>query len=384
MSRKLRIVDYVGNLGGGIKYARMLIGCLDETDVRLQSSGAVLDRYREALAGLPVSFVERRPFSKLWEWASRTKGLRRLADLLGGGNTSWTIVAPASPGTDGDVVLLPWLHRHDVSRISGRKIGIFHDAIFFVMPELIGERSSRDERRNLMTWKSCEVVVVTSQYTRRRLMALMEPDASVDIRVVPVADYDGQVLGEAATRVGGGYFIMPANSSPHKNHELLFRAFAQSACRDSWRIVLTGENIDRDERLRHLARQLGIEDRIDFRGYVGTAELKELILGAEALVMPTKAEGGGSFPVCEAVVMGVPVLASDIDVITEQAQRMNARISQFSPTDVSGFIDAMNHLFMHREDVRREAVEAVAHLNLRTWSDVAKELMAVVDDVASA
>lgn len=55
-------------------------------------------------------------------------------------------------------------------------------------------------------------------------------------------------------------------------------------------------------------------------GYIEDAEVSALVAGASALIMPSLAEGGGSYPVEEALASGVPVLCSDIPVMRESLQ----------------------------------------------------------------
>ena len=89
--------------------------------------------------------------------------------------------------------------------------------------------------------------------------------------------------------------------------------------------------------------------------------------------MPTLGEGGGSFPVCEAIVAGTPVIASNLDVIEEQLERMGAQASLFDPRNVDALVDALDRLAADPDGIRRAAREQVARLHLRTWDDVARD-----------
>ncbi len=65
-----------------------------------------------------------------------------------------------------------------------------------------------------------------------------------------------------------------------------------------------------DERvLKALAKELGVEERVQFRGHVSHAELPGYLRGSDIFVRPSRTEGfGASFP--EAMAAGLPVIAT--------------------------------------------------------------------------
>ena len=138
---------------------------------------------------------------------------------------------------------------------------------------------------------------------------------------------------------GSPYLICPANTTLHKNHEVLFSGVARSNV--TYPLVLTGSGTDfwlssypRAVELRKRAEEAGLEwNRSLFGlGYLADPVYYSLLESAWALVMPTLAEGGGSFPVAEAMQTGIPVIASDIPVMREWVDRMAGRILWFDPS----------------------------------------------------
>ncbi|MBB4634509.1 glycosyltransferase family 4 protein [Longimicrobium terrae] len=73
--------------------------------------------------------------------------------------------------------------------------------------------------------------------------------------------------------------------------------------------LLAGEGPDRAA-LQALARELGVEDRVRFLGFVQPAELPRAFAAADGFVLPSEWEGWGVV-VPEAMAAGLPVLASE-------------------------------------------------------------------------
>jgi len=79
--------------------------------------------------------------------------------------------------------------------------------------------------------------------------------------------------------------------------------------------ILAAEGKCKNE-LREMAGRMGIAERVDFLPRVTDAELAGLYKGAAALVYPSLTEGFG-LPPLEAMRLGAPVIASDIEVFRE-------------------------------------------------------------------
>jgi glycosyltransferase involved in cell wall biosynthesis len=388
--RPLRVIDHVGNSGGGIKYILRLLDVLQATwDVQLYGQPVALDRYRQAAIGRALDLREAWPLNLLPVLADKSPLFAQGMVLLYSGHRGWSYKVRPLASDESSVCFFPWLHRHDLKQFQGRGLGVFHDAIFFQMPELIGPRSLAMETANLHTWfEKLDKIVVTSRHTRQRLLALAGEGWAEKVAVIPVADADGPTdlpeLGSEATRRFGRYLVMPANTSIHKNHRVLLQAMKRSM--GAWNLVLTGDGTanGRESPLGLLVAEYGLEKRVFGLGYVKKELVARLIADAEALVMPTLGEGGGSFPVCEAIVAGTPVITSNLDVIEEQLERMGAQATLFDPRNVDALVDALDRLAADPEGFHRAAREQVGRLHLRTWNDVAQDFSHLLESLYPA
>jgi glycosyltransferase involved in cell wall biosynthesis len=126
--------------------------------------------------------------------------------------------------------------------------------------------------------------------------------------------------------------------------------------------------------LRELAKSLGLslgKDVIPL-GYLDDTSYFTLLLKAWALVMPTLAEGF-SFPVWEALHCGIPVVASDIPVLREQASFLAADLSWFDPHDPTSIASCLEDLRQKYDCRKASSVEKMRNLRRRSWVDVAEE-----------
>lgn len=157
-------------------------------------------------------------------------------------------------------------------------------------------------------------VVVTSDWARRRLADLygLEP---ARVHVAPPGVDPGD-LAEGSKP--GGVLLCVAAVVPAKGHDLLLSALARVADL-SWRCICVG-TVDLDPAhvlsLRAQAEESSIEERVHFAGVLGRAELARTYVGADLLVLPSRAETYGMV-LAEALAHGLPVVATDVGGVRE-------------------------------------------------------------------
>ena len=101
---------------------------------------------------------------------------------------------------------------------------------------------------------------------------------------------------------------------PRKGHRVLLRALAR--CTDfAWRLQLAGEGPEHAE-LARLAIELGLADRIEFSGELPPDAMPAFLANADLFILPSFSEGRSN-ALLEAMASGLPVVASDIDGVTE-------------------------------------------------------------------
>ena len=130
-----------------------------------------------------------------------------------------------------------------------------------------------------------------------------------------------------------------------------------------------------------LARLRVPDDGIDVVGFLSQDELTEALLGAKALVAPSL--GGESFGMVltRAYACATPVVASDIEGYREVLTPRTA--VAVPPDDPAALADAVAALL--EDEPLRQALGAAARelaLERYGWSDIARRLEAIYEDVA--
>jgi glycosyltransferase involved in cell wall biosynthesis len=101
---------------------------------------------------------------------------------------------------------------------------------------------------------------------------------------------------------------------------------------------------------------------------------------ATALVMPTRAEGMG-LPIHEAIDAGVPVVASDIEVLREHYDARSRAIRWIDPECPTEIAAALDDACDRAEELRATAAENRGCG--RTWDDIAAATVAILREVSA-
>jgi phosphatidylinositol alpha-1,6-mannosyltransferase len=207
------------------------------------------------------------------------------------------------------------------------------------------------------------------------------PVATIDLGTDPVRFNSSRDTGALRRRWGVGdapLLLTVARVVPHKGQDMGIRAVA-ALRRDfpELRYIIVGQGPDED-RLRALAKELGVSDRVGFVGAMRDDELPEayatstIYLGASRVESAIDAEGFGiSF--VEAAASGIPSVAGDSGGV-RSAVRDGETGLVVRPTDLDAIADAIRSLLLNPDRRKqmgvagRRAVET--HYN---WDRVARE-----------
>jgi glycosyltransferase involved in cell wall biosynthesis len=165
---------------------------------------------------------------------------------------------------------------------------------------------------------------------------------------------------------------------PYKRVDVLLHAVARLVQRfPHLELILIGRGSD-EGRLERLAKDLGIETRTRFAGFVSDDERDTLLAGSRACVCPSEKEGWG-LTVIEANAVGTPVVASDAPGLRDSV-RSGTTGFLVGVGDVEGFADRIGELLRADAASERMAIAALRWSHRFDWDVASDEMAAAIDE----
>lgn len=181
--------------------------------------------------------------------------------------------------------------------------------------------------------------------------------------------------GAQVTAVQQKYHISPpyllylGTLQPRKNLRRLVQAYQQSGL--PHQLVLAGKKGWLSQPLLNQIANLPTASSILLPGYVADADKAALLSGATAVLYPSLYEGFG-FPILEAQVCGVPVLAANTSSCPEVAGDAALFVD---PLDIKAMATGMQRL-VKEEPLRQQlVVKGYANGQRFTWADTAVHIL---------
>ncbi|MBU1326631.1 glycosyltransferase family 4 protein [Patescibacteria group bacterium] len=170
------------------------------------------------------------------------------------------------------------------------------------------------------------------------------------------------------------YFLYVGNAYPHKNLELLlraFQAFIVNSLPFTVKLVLVGKEDYFYSKLKLIVKELDLGDEVIYFGEANDTQLTNLYGNAIALIFPSLMEGFG-LPAIEALSCGCPVICSDIPVFHEILEDVP---TYFDPFSVSDLLAKMTQV------VKKQHKE-IRSIDLAkfSWEKMAKETLDIYEN----
>lgn len=178
------------------------------------------------------------------------------------------------------------------------------------------------------------------------------------------------------------YLLYVGTLEPRKNLPLLIGAYARwreltSASNRDIRLVLGGGKGWGYQEIFDLVQGAGLEQMVDFPGFIPAAELPQWYRGALAFVYPSKFEGFG-LPVLEAMASGTPTITSRAPSLLEVAG--DAALT-FPSDNLAALVDCIELVVEQgalRGELRRLGIQRAAHFS---WKRAAQQTVQVYEQV---
>lgn len=251
-------------------------------------------------------------------------------------------------------ILFEWLAR----RPDVRAVFFLHDLLPLDHPEFFRPGYETLFRRRLATIiRHAHGILTTSETVAERVEREIASRGAprIAIHAQPLPSTLGDATEEDADPelARSDYFVAVSTIEPRKNHLLLldvWRALAATGAPAPKLVLVGGTGWENERVLDMLQRSAPLRRHARLVSGLSSAALRRLIGHANALLMPSFAEGYG-LPIVEALSLGVPAIVSDIAAFREVAQN---RAVFLSPIDGLGWKRAIDE-FADRGSPRRLA-----------------------------
>lgn len=178
------------------------------------------------------------------------------------------------------------------------------------------------------------------------------------------------------------FAFYPAQTWPHKNHLRLMEALRGLSEEQDLKlsVICTGRLNWHWPVIEQRRRELGLEDRVRFLGYVDELHLRALYRLCTFVIIPSLFEGGG-FPVLEGFAEGAPVAAAAVTSLPEYA---GDAALLFDPLSIEAIQDALWR--MSTDEALRTKLKTSGETRIARfdWERTARTYRAIYRQVAGA
>ena len=224
-----------------------------------------------------------------------------------------------------------------------------HDLIPYILPETVGrgylERFLRDMP---LIVNNSKIILTVSEYSKRDIIKFFPFVNEEKIFVTPLAaNKSYKPLNKINCieyiknkySIDSPFILYIGGFSTRKNVKELIIAFnkIQKSLKKDYKLVLCGSIRDEGVKLQNLCKELLIDDKIIFTGFVPDDELPLFYNAAEVFVYPSLYEGFG-LPPLEAMSCATPVITSNLTSIPEVTNDCAILINPFDNDELASSI----------------------------------------------
>lgn len=267
--------------------------------------------------------------------------------------------------------------------VRGKKIAVIHDMAYMSCPETVRGKTRRMLKTSMKnSCKRADKIITISEFSKSEILKYLpvEPDK---IEVVPWGVdfnvYHDQYPADKIELTVGKYcaeeeyILYLGTIEPRKNLERLIRAYAMLYDKDRNipALVLAGQKGWYYDEILGSVKELHLEEKVKFLGYVPEEDVPLLLCGAKMFVFPSLYEGFG-LPPLEAMACGTPVVTSNAASLPEFTKDVAILVD---PLDIASIAEGMD-MVLRDDRLREELIEKGLNRSREyTWSRSAERIM---------
>ena len=275
------------------------------------------------------------------------------------------------------------------SSYSTPSVVTIHDLIPYIMPETVGKGYLERFLTDIpFIIKNCKGILTVSNYSKKDILRFFPNCPEDKIYVTPLAANSSyKPLSKDKCKdyiykkykINTPFILYLGGFSKRKNvYELIvsFKNILSSLSKD-YSLVICGSLKDEGLKLKELTKDLLIDDKVIFTGFVSDDDLPYFHNASDLFVYPSSYEGFG-LPILEAMSCQTPVITSNTSSIPEVANNSAILIDPF---DKSALSEAMLRV-LNSPSLLAEYGEKGYKNSLKfTWSNTAKLTLSAYIDI---
>ena len=268
----------------------------------------------------------------------------------------------------------------------GKSVITVHDLAYYKNPAWFPDHQYFNTRilTPLSIFKARKIIAV-SESTKKDLIKYfhVKPE-KIEVILEGVDDYCNLSVDEskieAKFKISDQYFLALGTLEPRKNLVRLIGAFSEFLKENpesNIKLILAGKKGWKYEPIFEIIKNLELEDKVIWVGYVHIPEKIYLLKHSFALVFPSLYEGFG-LPILEAMNMGVSVVTSNVASIPEIVID-NAVLIE--PEDIDSIKEGLNKIYRNSE-LRQKLIERGKGIARHfTWAKSAQKTLQLFESL---
>ena len=286
----------------------------------------------------------------------------------------WTqLVLPMKLKKD-DVVYHPFQYLSLFTK--NKQIITIHDLIPLYYPKVAKHQNFYYKYIMPMLLKKAYKIVCISENTKNDLKKFY--DVENDKIEVIYNGYDSKLFNKKNLKpevlekynINSDYMVIVGGGYKHKNLEIAIKAFIEVKETEKYKLVIVGGNSAYIREVKELVKEMKLENRVLFVGYVPDKDLKYLYAFSYAFIYPTLYEGFG-LPILEASACGTVVLCSNNSSLPEVYG--NSALS-FNPMDMEDIKEKIK-LIIKDKNLRGDLiVKSEENLKRFSWEKTVEKI----------
>jgi len=248
------------------------------------------------------------------------------------------------------------------------------------------EQFDKKDLFQLTNWESYSVnkashIITISEFSKREILDIYKlPENKVTVSYPGYTNIKYQKSNiknkEIKKKYGieNDYFLYIGTLQPKKNIEGLIKAFG--LLNSNLQLVIAGKKGWLFEQIFELVKELKLENKVIFTGFINEEDKPYLITGAKAFVFPSFYEGFG-IPVLESMSLGVPVVTSNQASLPEVG---GEAAIYCDPYDIKSIASAMERVLKLNQKDKDEIIRLGFEQGKKfSWENCARKILDVFE-----